>query len=331
MEPKDIFLNQVGRLRSGWRFVVFAILFLLIVELDRQLIRFLLYLGPPGFVATVSGNWGYLVQAIGLLIVPGFLAGWLCCRVFEGLPPRSLGLSLQRGWIRDFLLGSFVGAVTLLFAAGLILLCGGFRFTTASIPVPELIGRTLVVSLVIFIIAAAGEEVVFRGYPLQTMARSHLAWVSIIITSIIFSWGHLNNPNAVPSFTFINTAVAGVWLGVAYLKTRNLWFPLGIHWAWNWTMGAVLGIPVSGINSLTPHPLLQTVDLGPQWMTGGSYGIEGGAACGIALLISTLFIWRMRKLKPTDEMVRLTDRENPKGGLQQLQGQAERPWTTITD
>ena len=331
MEPKDIFLNQFGRLRSGWRFVVFAVLLLLIMELDRQFIRLLLSLGPPGFVATLAGNWGFVVQAVGLFIVPGFLAGWLCCRAFEGLPPRSLGLSLQRGWIRDFLLGSFVGAATLLFAAGLILLCGGFRFTTAALPIPALIGRTLVESLVIFIIAAAGEEVVFRGYPLQTMARSHLAWVSIIVTSIIFSWGHLNNPNAVPSFTFINTAVAGVWLGVAYLKTRNLWFPLGIHWAWNWTMGAVLGIPISGIESLTPHPLLQTVDLGPQWITGGSYGIEGGAVCGLAILISTLFIWRTRKLKATDEMMRLTDRENPKAGLQQLTSGAEGRWKTITD
>src|ERR1044071_9755068 len=95
------------------------------------------------------------------------------------------------------------------------------------------------------------------------MARSHLAWVAVIITSIIFSYGHLQNPNAVPGFTFANTAIAGVWLAIAYLKTRNLWFPLGIHWAWNWTMGAVLGLPVSGIERLTPEPLWRAVDLGP--------------------------------------------------------------------
>src|ERR1044071_662504 len=144
------------------------------------------------------------------------------------------------------------------------------------------------------------------------MARSHLAWVAVIITSIIFSYGHLQNPNAVPGFTFANTAIAGVWLAIAYLKTRNLWFPLGIHWAWNWTMGAVLGLPVSGIERLTPEPLWRAVDLGPAWLTGGSYGIEGGAACAIALVASTLFIWRTRLVSPTEEMLRLTDQENPK-------------------
>jgi hypothetical protein len=91
-----------------------------------------------------------------------------------------------------------------------------------------------------------------------------------------------------------------------------LWFPLGIHWAWNWTMGAVLGLPVSGIERLTPEPLLRATDIGPAWLTGGSYGIEGGAACTIALLVSTLFIWRTRLAQPTEEMLRLTDQENPK-------------------
>ncbi|HKQ99410.1 MAG TPA: CPBP family intramembrane glutamic endopeptidase, partial [Pyrinomonadaceae bacterium] len=173
------------------------------------------------------------------------------------------------------------------------------------------VGQTLLTSLPIFILAAAGEEAIFRGYPLQTMARSHMAWVAVVITSVIFSWGHLENPNVVRGFTFANTAIAGVWLAVAYLKTRSLWFPLGIHWAWNWTMGAVLGLPVSGIERLTPEPLLRASDQGPAWLTGSSYGIEGGAACTIALLISTLFIWRTRLVSATDEMMRLTDQENP--------------------
>jgi hypothetical protein len=185
-------------------------------------------------------------------------------------------------------------------------------FTLNAPVVFETVGRTLLTSLPIFVIAAAGEEAMFRGYPLQTMARSHLAWVAIIITSVVFSWGHLDNPNVAPGFTFINTAIAGVWLAVAYLKTRNLWFPLGIHWAWNWMMGAVLGLPVSGIERLTPEPLWRAVDQGPAWLTGGSYGIEGGAACTIALLVSTFFIWRTRLVAPIEEMLRLTNPENSK-------------------
>jgi hypothetical protein len=96
------------------------------------------------------------------------------------------------------------------------------------------------------------------------------------------------------------------------LRTRSLWFPLGVHWAWNWMMGAVFGVPVSGIDRLTPNPLLHAAADHPQWLTGGAYGVEGGAACTLALVISILFIWRTRLLSATDEMRRLTDHEIPK-------------------
>jgi membrane protease YdiL (CAAX protease family) len=311
MELKDIFLNQAGRLHSGWRLAVFCVLFLVIMELDIQLLSVIWQLAPYAVGRVLGSNWGFVVQAVSLLIIPAMLAGFVCSKFLEDLPLRSLGWPINRSWLRDFLSGSLVGAASLLLAAAVAILSGGFHFALNAPVLLDSVGRTLLVSCLIFIIAAAGEEALFRGYPLQTMARSGLAWVAILITSIIFSWGHLNNPNAVAGFTFANTAIAGVWLAIAYLKTRNLWFPLGIHWAWNWTMGAVLGLPVSGIERLTPHPLFHATDLGPAWLTGGSYGLEGGAACTFALLLSTLFIWRTRLVSATDEMMRLTNQENP--------------------
>ena len=312
MEIREIFLNRVGRLRSGWRLGVYALLYYLSFKLSIAFVGTLLSLMPGDAARTIlSGNWGFIVQGF-ILLVPATLLGWACGKFLEDLPPRALGWGFTRGWLRDLLLGSLIGAVSLLLATLIAALPGGLKFTFNAPLMFETVGRTLLTSLPIFILAAAGEEAIFRGYPLQTMARSHLAWVAIIITSIVFSWGHLDNPNVVPGFTFANTAIAGVWLAVAYLRTRNLWFPLGIHWAWNWTMGAVLGLPVSGIERLAPDPLLHAADLGPAWLTGGSYGIEGGAACTIALIVSTLFIWRTRLVSPTEEMLRLTNQENPK-------------------
>ncbi len=312
MELQEIFLNRVGRLRSGWRLGIFALLlylgFKLTIALTETVFIFLLGSQAP---SVLSGNWGFIVQGF-ILLVPATLIGWACGKFLEDLPPRALGWGFTRGWLKDLLFGSLIGVASLLVATMIATLPGGLKFTLNAPVMFETVGRTLLTSLPIFILAAAGEEAIFRGYPLQTMARSQLAWVAIIITSLIFSYGHLENPNVVPGFTFANTAIAGVWLAVAYLKTRNLWFPLGIHWAWNWTMGAVLGLPVSGIERLTPEPLWRAVDLGPAWLTGGSYGIEGGAACTIALVASTLFIWRTRLVSPTEEMLRLTNQENPK-------------------
>jgi hypothetical protein len=146
---------------------------------------------------------------------------------------------------------------------------------------------------------------------LQTLTRANLAWLAVLLTSVPFAAVHLHNPNVVKGFTFINTALAGVWLAVAYLRTRSLWLPLGVHWAWNWALGSLFGLPVSGITTIAPNPLLHGTDFGPAWLTGGSYGIEGGVACTIALTISTLFIWRMKFVSATPEMARLTSNENP--------------------
>lgn len=310
MYIQDIFLNRAGRLRSGWRLAIYAALLFLTIQFA--------FMMAVGVVSIIFGretpdvletNLGFVLQGL-VMLVSATLVGWACGKLLEDLPPRALGWGFHRGWLRDLLFGSLVGALSLLLATALAAAPGGLKFTLNAPVLFTTIGETLLSSLPIFVMAAAGEEAIFRGYPLQTMARSHLAWVAIIITSVIFSYGHLENPNAVPGFTFANTAIAGAWLAVAYLKTRSLWFPLGIHWAWNWTMGAVLGLPVSGIEKLTPAPLLRATDLGPAWLTGGAYGIEGGAACTIALLASTLFIWRTRLVSPTEEMLRLTDREN---------------------
>jgi uncharacterized protein len=173
------------------------------------------------------------------------------------------------------------------------------------------VALTLIFSAALFILAALAEEALFRGYPLQTTARARLAWLGVFLTSVPFAVVHLRNPNVAAGFTFVNTALAGVWLAVAYLRTRSLWFPLGVHWAWNWALGSVFGLPVSGITDLAPHPLMRGSDLGPAWLTGGSYGIEGGIAGTIALVVSTIFIWRTRLVSADAEMKRLTSQENP--------------------
>lgn len=77
-------------------------------------------------------------------------------------------------------------------------------------------------------------------------------------------------------------------------------------------MAAILGLPVSGITQIAPEPVWRGIDQGPTWLTGGHYGIEGGAACTIALVVSTVLIWLTPFLKPDAEMLLLSSKENPK-------------------
>ncbi|MBA3712883.1 MAG: CPBP family intramembrane metalloprotease [Pyrinomonadaceae bacterium] len=311
----DPLFNRAGRLRGVWRFGLFAVLYLITLSMMwvtvNSLLSFLLRDNVTGATGDVlKGSWGFVVQAF-VLLTCATLIGWACGRVIEGLPWRALGWTLHRGWLGDLLFGSLIGAASLVVAALIAAAFGGFSFELNTAALWPAISRTVAISCLVFGCAAAAEEALFRGYPLQTLLRSWPAWVAVVPTSILFAVVHLDNPNVARGFTIVNTTLAGVWLAVAYLRTRSLWFPLGVHWSWNWTMGALLGLPVSGITELAPSPLLRAVDRGPEWITGGGYGIEGGAACTVALLLSTAFIWRTRLVSATEELKRLTDEEIP--------------------
>jgi membrane protease YdiL (CAAX protease family) len=242
-------------------------------------------------------NWGF-VTGHGALLISAGLAGWACGALLEELPLRALGCLPHRGWLKNLGIGSVLGIASLLLAGLLATVTRGIHFSFDRAG-PQSIAATVATSALVFVFAAAAEEMFFRGYPLQTLTRAQLAWLGVLLTSVPFAAVHLKNPNVVPGFTFLNTALAGLWLAVAYLRTRSLWFPLGLHWSWNWAQASLLGLPVSGIN-LAPAPLLRAVDSGPEWLTGGAYGIEGGAACTVALLVSTLIIWRTKLISVAD-------------------------------
>ena len=311
MNPLDIFLNRHGRLRSGWRLIIFCAVYSATLAAFLIAVGAVFYLFNSNAEARLAGTLGFVVQPF-VLFTTALVVGWGCGRLFEDLPLRALGWTPHRGWARDLLLGTLLGVLSLMLAALVATALGGYRFAFAPTFSNVAFLKTFFGSAVIFIIAAAAEEALFRGYPLQTMMRALPFLAAVVPSSVFFAYVHLNNPNVRLGFTFLNTTLAGLWLAVAYLRTRSLWFPLGLHWAWNWAMGALLGLPVSGITSLTRAPLLRATDAGPAWLTGGAYGIEGGAACTVALVISTIFIWKTRLLKAEEELKKFTDGEMPK-------------------
>lgn len=310
MDLYKIVFNEFGRLRSGWRLLLYAFAFIAAWFLAVSIL-WVIFLAAraavPSFpyadyVAEIAFRGGYLAAAL--------IAGYLCARIFEALPWRSLGLTLHKGWVRDLLIGSAIGIGALALAVAVAAVAGGLRFSFAGSDVLPAVGRSLVSSAVLLLVAALAEEALFRGYPLQTLTRARLTLFGVLLTSLPFGFVHLNNPNVVPGVTFANTVFAGVWLAIAYLRTRSLWFPLGVHWGWNWALGWIFGLPISGLR-IVSHPVLIGEDTGPAWLTGGRYGIEGGVACCIALVVATLFTWRTGLVSATPELKKLTSEENP--------------------
>ncbi|MEO6333893.1 MAG: CPBP family intramembrane glutamic endopeptidase [Pyrinomonadaceae bacterium] len=300
MDIRPAFVDETGRVRSGWRFAIFCVGFICVVVVLGGVAGALLGLLDSSVVA---GGAGLVATALTAL-TGGLLVGWLCGKYLEGLPFRALGAWFTRHWLRNLIAGILFGAGTLALAVLIAFASGGLRFEFSNID-GAVLARSLAGSFLIFALGAAWEEALFRGYILQTFARSGLAALAIGLTAVFFGAIHAGNPSA-DVISILNTMLAGVWLGIAYLKTRDLWFVWGMHLMWNWMQGAFFGIEVSGLTNLVSAPLLKEIDTGPAWLTGETYGVEGGVVTTIAMIVSMIVIYYLPGLKPSEEAVWLT-------------------------
>ncbi len=306
MNFNTIFFNEAGRVRSGWRFALFLISFFFFATMLIGAAQ--AFLAATG-IGYTPGTPRYLLVNSSLSLALALALGWFWGKSLEDLPLRALGANFTKNWFKDLVWGLIFGTLSIVLAIAIAVAFGGLSFEFNRNHGTTAILLTLGISLAVFTVAAAFEEALFRGYILQTFARARLAWLAIFLTSCFFALAHNGNPNATV-FSVINTGLAGVWLGVAYLKTRNLWFPFGVHLMWNWMQGAFFGVEVSGLEQLITAPFLREIDAGPIWLTGENYGIEGGVACTVALIVSTGAIWFAPFLKPTEELLAFSSEEN---------------------
>lgn len=274
------FFAPDGRVRAIWRALLFILLAVGLV--------FLLRMGVAPWARQLSPAGGVAIDF--LLLNAAFLsASWVCLRAFDRRSFRTLGLSFDSGWGKELTIGCAVGV-------GLQVAVTATLVTTGAVvyrgPGPAQLAEVLLWGGILFI-AAAFEEILFRGYAFQRLAESITPGGAVLVFSVLFGAGHLSNPNANPLST-ANTVIAGVLLAVAYLKTRALWLPIGLHWASNFTMGPILSLPVSGVH---PWPTLFEVQIRPpDWVSGGSYGPEGSVLLTVIGTVATVWLARSKSI-----------------------------------
>lgn len=261
-----IYLRPDGRLRAGWRFAIYLIAYYLVRAL----------LGWMVVPALVRGS---LALVVALRLVGSLLVSWLMLRFLEGRRLSHIGLGLDPGWGVALGLGSAVGVLAIGSMTGVFLLVGGLHFVPAALPPPES-ATALLRFTPVLLLAAFSEEVMFRGYPFQLLVEGTGRYLAVGGTSLLFGLMHLGNP-AADALSTTNTVLAGILFCVAYLQAESLWYAIGMHFSWNWTMAAI-GYQVSGLDM----PSLGWVAVVPPdlvWLHGGNYGPEGGVVCVVML------------------------------------------------
>jgi uncharacterized protein len=289
---RTVFLTRHGDVRSGWKIMMFLIG---TAVLGSSVVA----------VATVlPGNdlAGATVFLLALLIVT-----WVMVRFVNRKPFGAVGFWFHPRALRELGMGILIGFL-MMSGIFIILLATGHAHVAWLGRSPGEILFTVLYALVFFSIAAASEEVLFRGYVFQTMAQGITLLPSILIISAIFGAGHLNNPNATILST-INVVLAGVWLSLAYQKTRSLWLPFGLHLAWNFTQTTVYGFPTSGLQ-FDQHRLWTATVAGPDLITGGSFGPEGSLLATLSLILGTWYILKSEYIRTPEGIITLDSVED---------------------
>ncbi len=254
------------RLRSGWRIALFL---------------------AAGFAASNVGV-PLIAMAIPSPAMPWLRASLECIAVLVATRYASFTVDKQgwglvglgaAAWKPSLLaMGAASGALAIAVPTVLLIVLGDLTFVPAGAG-DEV--RTLLISVAVLAPAALTEELLLRGYPFAVLSGTRGWPVATAITSIVFGLLHLGNPGVTP-MAIANVIAAGVFLAGVRIVTGSLAAAWAAHFAWNWTMSAGFHTAVSGLPFGTPGYRL--VDTGPDWLSGGAWGPEGGVVAAVGMI-----------------------------------------------
>ena len=291
--PKRSLLSRIfispdePRLRAGWRLLIQTVLLIVIGIIAAFIASFF---GPSIGGSLVVGQIMEFIAITGSVYIA---RRWLDKRSFV-----SLGLEFNRWTFIDILVGVVITFVLMGFIYLLMSVLGWLTFKGFAWqfdPV-SLVVKNVLIFFMAFIVVAWNEELLTRGYQLQTIASGMNLFWGVVISSAIFGLLHLGNPNA----TWVSAAgifFAGLFLAYGYVRTKQLWLPMGLHLGWNFFEGVGFGFPVSGLDI---YPLTRIEVHGPELWTGGAFGPEAGLIVLPALALGAGLIYLYTRNRATE-------------------------------
>ncbi len=268
------FLNSERQLRNGWWILIFFLV----------LATFLV----PVLITAQENNKEISIGAQAIIIV---LASMIC-QLLRRKPLAELMGKFDVLWLKELCVGGLIGSALMLIPALVLGVFGWVHWQWN----PEGIS-ILMPSLLLFAGVAIAEELLFRGFVFQRLIFGMGQWPAQLIIAAYFLLTHLNNPGMtsnVKVMASMNIFLASILFGLAFIQTKSLAMPLGLHWMANWVQGGVLGFGVSGSEqSGLMKPMFGE---SPVWLTGGQFGLEASLP-GLICIVITLLLLHMRKQK----------------------------------
>ncbi len=229
-----------------------------------------------------------LLLQVSLQLLAAVVATAIMLRSIDVRPWGDVAMDRRALRPRLVLEGWLLGGVTIAIACGVLLAVGWLDI----VPGPDGSSLRAALSLTVFLIVAAlSEEIISRGYLLTTLSDGLGERTAIGVTSFLFGAAHLRN-QGVSVQLFLIVTLAGVFLGAVRMAYRSVYASTAAHVAWNWVLAVALHASVSGMRFEAPD--YRTVDQGPDWITGGPWGPEGGLVAGVGMLAALGYLYRTR-------------------------------------
>ncbi len=221
--------------------------------------------------------------------LPIYLLVWAGLWLFEQRQIWTTGLELP-GWLAKYARGLLVGFLMFGISVAILALLGFVEIESgdqSGIRLTALLGSF--VFLIAWIVQGGAEELLARGFVLPVIGVRFGSLAGVLISSLLFMVLHLLNPN-LSLIGLLNLFLFGLFAALFALYEGGLWGVFAIHTVWNWAQGNIFGFEVSG-TEVSGAIIFNLAETGPDWLTGGAFGPEGGLVVTLILLISSFLVW----------------------------------------
>lgn len=264
------------------KIILALIVTMALVIIGQQIIGKLLGL------TSLDRNYRNLIKGIFVSVLA--LTGYIL--FFKYYEKRKVTELAANGLAKNLLIGILIGVVLQSLTILVIYATGSFNIVAVN-PV-----SFIIIPLTVAFTAAILEEILIRGILFRVLEEKLGSYIALAISAIIFGALHLSNPGATLVSALCVSIEAGILLGAAFIYSRNLWFPIAIHFAWNFMQSGIFGAITSGNEKA--ESLLVTKIEGSVWITGGEFGPEGSFQaiifCSIASVLLVFLCHKENKI-----------------------------------